>query len=258
MSNAVKVSEDFYTELYDTFMAIPQAEHMSMNMPQEEVVAEGETLAIISTEDSATLTGAGINPEYISSLNARVGAFAYAAAQFDVLFDGEAEAKKQWREKSPQGYDLKRKLLHVLGFAYRNDPELLKSIREVKDGRGNKDMILDLLSIYILGSNNKGPLEAINFDQAELDSAKALHEDLSDILARATVDQGKVNEKKTIRDAAYTYLKEAVDEIKSYSEYVFYDNPDRLDLYLSDYRQKLGKMSHKRAPESDPVLMQDN
>ena len=99
---------------------------------------------------------------------------------------------------------------------------------------------------------------AINFDNAELETSKELHDDLSDILARSTIDQGKVNEKKTIRDAAFTYLKEAVDEIKSYSEYLFYDNPDRLDLYLSDYRQKLGKMSNNRTQESEPVMLQDN
>lgn len=44
-----------------------------------------------------------------------------------------------------------------------------------------------------------------------------------------------------MRDRAYIYLKEAVDQICEYGKYVFWEDEDRLEKYASEYYRKLRK-----------------
>ncbi|MCT4644733.1 MAG: hypothetical protein N4A74_07090 [Carboxylicivirga sp.] len=46
---------------------------------------------------------------------------------------------------------------------------------------------------------------------------------------------------KEMRDRAYIYLKEAVDQICEYGKYVFWEDEDRLEKYASEYYRKLRK-----------------
>jgi ribonucleotide reductase beta subunit family protein with ferritin-like domain len=52
---------------------------------------------------------------------------------------------------------------------------------------------------------------------------------------KRTPYRADVNEKKKIRDQAYTYLKKAVDDIYAYGQYVFRHNENRLKGYGSHY-----------------------
>ena len=248
---AKKDSEQFYNELKDTFMAIPEKDCRNMIMTQEDTIAESEMYFVIENEDFDKLTHAGLNPKYIKSLNARVGAFAYAAAQYELLLDDENEAAKIWKEKFPLGVELRRKLLVDLEFAYRKDDELKQRVEEIKEGRGNRDQILDLLASYIMAKEHPEPLQQINFDFSKAEEAKKLHDELEDAHARAILDKSKQPESMKIRDKAYTYLKEATDEIQEYRQYVFHDDPERYDLYLSDFRQKIGKLAAKKKKEEE-------
>jgi hypothetical protein len=253
MAAELKSSEDFYLELLPRFSVIPDDECCALSMPAEEVVAEAEQLAVVAQQDRDALLGAGINASYIDTLDTRAGAFAYAAAQHEISISGEVKTKKNWKEKSPLGYELRKTLLHILSFAFRKYQDLMRSIDEIKAGKGNKDMILDLLALYILGKSNPQPLQQINFNFDLLQQAKAMHDELSDILARATLDQGIISEKRRIRDKAFTFLNEAMDEIREYGQFVFVGNPDRYSLYQSSFRQKIGSLSGSVKKETEPI-----
>jgi hypothetical protein len=124
----------------------------------------------------------------------------------------DPEATREWKEVSPMGYDLRRDLVRFYEFAFRNHPELLEPVIKIKAGRGHQDMVLDLL-------------------------------------ARSAVDPKEVNEAKDVLHRAYTYYKQAADEVKAHGQFVF-EGTDRYQAYLSDYHQSIRKQAAKTAPET--------
>ncbi len=234
-------NKESYNELYHTFIALPVREHLLMNIPLEEIVAEGETLIVVSRQDRDKFVGAGMNPEYIDTLQARVCAFDYIASYYNELLDQENKAGNEWLEKSTRAYALKQRLLFVLGVAFWNDPALLKHVKEIEESREIGDIHTDLLAIYLLGNRRSDLRQANNFDFAEMDKAKALQVELSDILARIIIIQDKLMEVRKIRDCAYTYLKQATNEIKEFGQFICNDNPYRKKVYVSDFWQRLFK-----------------
>jgi hypothetical protein len=73
---------------------------------------------------------------------------------------------------------------------------------------------------------------------------------MATLLAAATGDRIEASESKKIRDQVYTHLKEAVDEIYDYGQYVFRDDDERLRGYRSNY---LRRIRARRASASEPA-----
>ncbi len=82
-------------------------------------------------------------------------------------------------------------------------------------------MIQDLNNLSVLGRDYAGPLSAINFDVVILDEAAAPVGEMSDLLGAATNERADSAGAKKIRDQAHTHLKEAVDEVRDFGQYVF-------------------------------------
>ncbi len=54
-----------------------------------------------------------------------------------------------------------------------------------------------------------------------------------------------LQELKILAIQAYTYLWQAVAEIRVNGQHVFWKDPERLDLYKSDHSQRVGRMPKK-------------
>ncbi len=235
-------SEQAYNENYDAFMAIPEAEVTYCNIPLEVETAEATALAIVAAEDREMLIGVGIEPIFVDTLAPRALAFTYAAAKYEAMTAADPNATEQWKALSPKGYEVQRYLTRHLGFAYRKDKELAKAVAKIREGRGHKDMVLDLLALSILAEENPGPLAKMPvFDTEKPAEAKALHGTLSTLLARSTIDPKEVAGAKKALDRAYTYYKLAADEVKEHGQFIF-EETDRFQAYVSTYRHNLGKM----------------
>jgi hypothetical protein len=241
-------SEETYKECYKSFMAIADEEVTYCNIPLEVATAEAAQLSIVAAEDREALVSAGIDPIFVDSLAARAGAFTYAAARYQLVTSSDPEARRQWKEMSPKGYELQKYLVKHLAFAYRKDKELTKAVARIREGRGHKDMVLDLLALAILADENPEPLAKMPlFDSEKAAEAKTLHNTLSDLLARSTIDPKEIAEAKKALDRAYTYYKLAANEVKDHGQFVF-EGTDRFQSYVSSYRHNLGKMA---APEDN-------
>ena len=92
--------------------------------------------------------------------------------------------------------------------------------------------------------------DAIEARQAKIAEAKALHESLSDLYARITIDPKEVGKTKEMLSRAYTYYKEAADEVKEHGQFVFEDT-DRYQSYVSDYLQHLSKLGNRAASRNE-------
>ncbi len=231
--------EDYLAKL-DVIKAIADEETKSPNMPTDVYLQEAENLYHWCQDDEAQLTGAGLDWNLVQELPVRAGALREGQSiWFKERFTQE-EAEKEWQQESPEGYDLRNQLLHSLHYAYRNAADLVGRVSAIADGSGHADMIQDLNDIAVLGKENIGPLQKINFDVALLDQAAGTADKLADLLAKATTDRADNNSARIIRDKAYTHLKQAVDEVRECGQYVFWrSNEARLKGYGSRYFRKV-------------------
>ncbi len=242
-----------YRECFEVMMSIPKKELVHLNIPIEVATAEAASLSIAASQDRETLIESGIDPLLVDTLPARAGALTYTAARYTFLIETDPEATRQWKEESQKGYDLQRNLLRQFAFAYRKDDELSKSVAKIREGKGHKDMVLDLLALFLLGTEHPEPLDRMpRFDKAQLTQAKVLHTTLTELLARMSVDPKKVDAAKAELSYAYTYYRKAADEVKDHGQFVF-EGTERYRLYVSEYHSDMGKRGGKTNPEVEPA-----
>jgi hypothetical protein len=151
----------------------------------------------------------------VDDLPARAGALRESQSRwFNARFTREA-AQKEWIEKSPAAYDLRDQLLHAFHYAFRNHPEQSGRVSAIAEGHGHADMIQDLNDIAVLGKEHTELLTKINFDLILLDTAANTAKTMAELLSRSTTDRADNSKERIIRDKAFTYLKQAVDEIRA-------------------------------------------
>ena len=224
------------------------------NMPVGVYLQEAEDLAVWVEEDLPRLTAAGLDPALVEELASRTGALRWIQSQWTSTRLSKEEARKQYAAHAPEAYDLRARLVHHMLFAFRKHPDLLGSVRAVVEGTGDADMIQDLNDLAVLGRNNPEPLAAINFDVALLDEAANKSSSLASLLGAARGGASTGRQVKILRDKAYTFLKQAVDEIREHGQYVFWREEERRIGYSSaHFRRTRGKNSppHADSDSSD-------
>ncbi len=229
------------------------------NIPVDNYVQESENLYHWCKKDQVALTGKGMSWDIVTDLPLRCGALREAESVWNLHRFSREDAAKQWAEDSPEAYDLRNELLHEFRFAYRNDADLSKKVNNIADGAGHADMLQDLNDLSLLGKKNPDPLTAISFDMTLLDAAAQKADELAALYAIVTGDRSEYNEAKKIRDKAYTYLKESVDEIFGYGQYLFWQDEDRKQGYRSNYlrrkklrREAAASTSDSSSPDPQP------
>lgn len=75
---------------------------------------------------------------------------------------------------------------------------------------------------------------------------------MADLLGATNGERKEVSEAMIIRDKAYTYMKQAVDEIRECGKYIFWRNPDRLKGYISDFWKSKNAVK-ENAPSATPA-----
>ncbi len=221
----------------------------SFNIPVENFVQEAENLFNWSHTDREELIANGLAwEETVMEIPVRSGALREAES----LWNGERTTRsamaKQWAAESQGAYELREELVKVFRFAYRKDKERLNKVKEIAKGKSNSHLLQSLNDLSVMGKNVPEPLTAVNFDLDKLEQAAQVSDELSALLAGVATEK-KGRAVKKIRDQAYVYLKEVVDEIKQHGKYVFQDNEERRIGYRSKY---LRKMYLKRASQPKP------
>jgi hypothetical protein len=230
---------DDYNAKIGEILAIPDKDVTEPAMPVDVYLQEAENLAKWSIMDLAPLAAVGITQVMINDLPVRAGALREAQSVWFKDRNSQLEAQREWGIQSPLAFDLRDELVHTFRYAFRNDAALMARVAEIADGSSNADMIQDLNDLSVLGKNNVAPLQAIGFDMNKLNVAAETSNAMAELLAAANGDKSLQSESKMIRDKAFIYLKQRVDEIRAAGKYVFWKNEKRLKGYTSEYlRQK--------------------
>ena len=237
---------DDYSKKIGLIQALDINDVKEPNMPVDVFTQECDDLYHWCQSDKEKLTAAGLDWTLVNDLPVRASACREAQSVWVTERRTRQQAEQDWKTKSPAAYDLRNQLLHTFTYAYRRAPEILSRVAEIRDGNGHADMIQDLNDLSVLGRTHTAQLQSINFDTTLLDTAASTSKEMSTVLAMANGDRNQESMAKTIRDKAYTYLKQLVDEIKACGKYVMWQTPERLIGYYSTYQRKQSrKMKNK-------------
>ncbi len=103
-------------------------------------------------------------------------------------------------------------------------------------------MVFDLLSCYEMGTAYPTELAAVNFPKAQLDQAKSLHIKLCSLIAKSTLLPDEEKQFRDLRNRAYTWLRQAIDEMRVFGVWLHADNPEKAANYISKYHHDMGKI----------------
>jgi hypothetical protein len=226
---------DDYNASIDAIRAIADDKALEPTMPVDVFLQEAENLYQWSMMDVAALATIGITSTVINELPVRAGACREAQSRWFKDRNSQLEAQRLWAEQSPLAYALRDELLHAFRYAYRNDTALLARVAEIAEGSTHADMIQDLNDLSVLGNNNPVPLQAIGFDLGKLTQSATTSDAMANLLAMANGDRASQSETKKIRDKAFAYLKESVDQIREAGKYLFWKNENRYKGYVSKF-----------------------
>lgn len=243
--------EHAYESLLDKVNAVEQGDVKALNMPADVFIHEALRLREWAGEDRAELETGGLAWETVEDLSVRAAALRHAQGLWvSERFQNE-EAQKIWAESSPEAYDLRNSLLHTYRFAFRKRPDLLRVVDMIAEGSGHVDMIQDLADLAVAGRRSMALLEAVGMDLALLDRCESLSGELGKIYAEARNDRASYRQAKRVRDIIATLLKESVDEIREYGQYVFWRNDQRRKGYISEYHQQANRSFASSAETPD-------
>jgi len=238
-------STDF-NELLPVIQAISPESVITPNMPVDVFVQEAENLYHWSLDDQDALGNAGLSLNSVTNLAVRAGACREAQSLWIKERNMSQEAEMLWKAEAPAAFDMRDHLIHAFRYAFRKDTGLLARLDEIAQGDSNCDMVQDLNDLSVLGKAHLDLLLPIKFSPIALDNAAATADRMGDLLGATNGERKEVSESMIIRDKAYTYLKQAVDDIRECGKFVFWRNPDRQKGYTSDYWQR--KNISKPAP----------
>ena len=224
-----------FSALQAQIEALDEALVQTPNMPVDKFLQEAANLKVWSTDDQPQLVAVGVPQTHFNSLEDRIGALRYAQSLWNKERHSQDEARQQWNEQLPQATDLKDQLEHSFRFAFRQRPDLLTKVRQIEAGSGNADLLQDLSDLSVLGKANLPLLQAISFDETLLDTAESTAGTMSTLLATMNGERNDSSNIINTRNKAYTYLKQAVDEIREAGKYVFWKDDNRIKGYHIQY-----------------------
>jgi hypothetical protein len=213
-------------------------------IPIEVYIQEAENLYKWCQADKETLTKASLDWKLVEDIPIRAGALREAVSRWVAQRFTKQETGKLWTQKSNELFQMRNTLLHEFRFAYRNNTYVMGRIATIAGSQAYAALIQDLNDLSVLGKNNPDELKAINFDMTTLDKAAQLAKEIADLLASTTLEADYSSAKK-IRDQAFTLLKNAVDEICNFGQYVFWKNDSRRRGYSSSYLRRVRKKRSK-------------
>ena len=136
------------------------------------------------------------------------------------------------------------RLKHLSNYVVKRYFQSPSRIAAIADGSGHADMIQDLNDLALLGKDHTDLLTAIGFDVTLLDAAASTSAELATLYSQVNVIQTEENTERVIRDKAYVYVKQALDEVRNCGQYVFWRNDARLKGYSSHYYKNRRKKNN--------------
>jgi hypothetical protein len=242
-------TEDYAAKLPEITAIKDEDITQQSNIPMEVYIQEAENLYKWCLADKETLVKANLDWKMVDDIPIRAGALREAVSNWVILRFAKRETGMLWKQKSDDLFNMRNTLLHEFRFAYRKNTYIMGRINTIAGSQAYAALIQDLNDLSILGKSSPQELKAINFDMTLLDNAAKLAKEIADLLAATTLEANYSAAKK-IRDQAFTLLKNAVDEVCEFGQYIFWKDDSRKRGYSSSY---LRRVRRKRTKDDSKV-----
>lgn len=227
--------------LLDEINAIDESNIKKCAIPFEIYIYEAERLLTRATEDLPKLLAINMPTDLLGKLKSRTNALLRAQLNWMEQSSEKQQAKTDWKIAAPEFKNLHSELIKHFQFAFRKKESLLDKLEYIKKGNSYADIIMDLSSLSVLGKENSELLLAINFDLSLLDRAAEEAERMAALRGQINGRMYVKDDQLIIRNKAFTLLKECIDELRSYGQFAFRDDPDVAKSYSSNYRREKQK-----------------
>lgn len=228
------------------------------NIPIEIYIQEAEDLYKWCQADKEQLIKRGLVWDIVDDIPLRAGALREAESRWIIQRFNKKDNGLLWKKSAVEAFELRNTLIHEFRFAYRKNEYLLGRVNAIAGSQNYAAVIQNLNDLSVLGKANPDELKTIEFNFSLLDVAAKLAKELGSLLAtiRSESDYSAV---KIIRDQAFTYLKQAIDEICEIGQYVFWKTPERKKGYSSNYlRRARNKLKKNSLNENNNTDIQKN
>ncbi|MCT4602996.1 MAG: hypothetical protein N4A59_08875 [Marinifilum sp.] len=232
--------------------AVPEEKIVYCDMPYKVFIDEAEALHTRASIDLPLLSPYNLTIDKLNRLLSLIGAMRTAQSNWESQKTDKQKAIETWEKEAPGMIEFRDDVIAHMEFAYRSRPDLLERLDEIKEGTSRADAVQDLASLSVLGNENPESLGDINFDmqwlQKSVDMADHMGSLLGDINGRMYFE----DDRKLIRDKAYTLCKEVVDDVRSYGKFVFRKDVEKRKAYSSKYsRERLAAYRKAKAAEEN-------
>jgi hypothetical protein len=249
------MSKELFDSLKGAIETIPDKLVSYPNMPVDTALQEAEDLIVWCVPDAEKLVKAGLNWKLVEDLPARAGALRYIQSQWQREFKSLEDVQKEWGARSPEAYELRDELLHHFYHAFYRLPDLYGRTQKIAEGSTHADMIQDLSDLAALGKANTEPLKAVSVDLSLLDKAESMSTEMAKLLAKANGKKLEDNKLRLLRDKAYTFMKESVDEIRRVGQYAFWKDDQRYKGYVSQfYKRQSARAAASKAEKTENAV----
>jgi hypothetical protein len=247
-----------YSEKLSTIQAITDDKILLPgSMPVNVYLQEAENLYNWCRADKEKLTANGLNWSLVEDMPARIDTLREAQARWVTSDSYDIEIEKQWDEKSPAAHEFRKDLVRSMKFVFRNNPAVLSKMNKLNEGDSSAAMIQALRDISVFGKEHIDLLQAGNFDVTKLDRAADMSREMASLLGAVNSKRAFCSDTLRIRNQAYTYLREAVTEIKNHANFIFWHDTARLRGYTSEYYRKkyMKKKNQKVQEETEQITL---
>lgn len=246
------MSKIFYDQKIDAIRAIPDhAVRQPGNVPVTVYLQEAENLCSWCKGDREELMANGLQWSFVEDIPVRAGALREAQSRWISARHIHDNSEKVWLEKAPGAALLRDEILRAMRFSYSKNTPLKIKLSAIKRGGSHAAVIQNLNDLAVLGKEHPEPLKIINFDMSKLDLAAAAAAEMASLLGAVTTERTFCNRALKIRNQAYTHLKEAVDEVRRFGQYLYRTDHPRLKGYTSEYSRRTRKrLESKKAEEA--------
>jgi hypothetical protein len=226
-------------------------------MPVKTYIQEAENMYNWCQPDKDRLTANGLDWAMVEDIPARAGALREAQSRWATSDNDDIEIEKQWEEKSPAAHEFRKRLVRAYRFIFRNNAPAISMVNALAEGDSNLDIIQSLNDLSKFGRDHAEFLQAGRFDITLIDRAAGMASEMASLLSAVNSRRAFSSDTLKIRNQAYTYLREAVTELKSHANYLFWRDPVRMKGYTSDYYRKryLKNRNKKLQEESEKITL---
>ena len=227
---------------YEAANSLSRDDIVPFDMPEENVVTEGQSLAAAINEDKDTLLEYDLEDKYIQNLPPQLELFILVLAKFSLRFEQIETAKGTWPVKKKEGYVMRSDLYEIFMFIFRKNKDILETIADIRSGRGNEDMLFDLYKYYKLGKSNLDKIARAKLTEDDIEAINTLYRELSSMYADSKIEI-ETDETYLLLKKSFTILDETMSEIRDVGFFAFRDNPERQRRYVSDFHLEVGEKS---------------